>query len=65
MNQVEFVDKLIGEPVIIAFLDGKTLTGTLKACDTYTLLVRVAREGTLVDILVYKHAVRYIATVGD
>ena len=64
--QNRFLKGLVGQPVIIAFIDGKQLIGELLATDAYTLRVRVTLKngGGETEMLVYKHSLRYIATAG-
>jgi len=60
MTQKEFIEACIGKPVTITFLDGKQVKGTLMAHDTYTLLVQQQQEKGQVEVLVFKHAIKYV-----
>ena len=59
-TQDKFIAACLCKPVLIALLDGKQVRGTLLAADAYTLLVRQEREGKQIEVLVYKHAVKYV-----
>ena len=59
-TQDEFITACIGKPVLIALLDGKQIRGTLLSADAYTLLVQQEREGKQIEVLVFKHGIKYI-----
>jgi len=48
-----------GHPVVARFTDGKTISGTLAAWDSYTLTLNVA--GHAEPFLIYKHALAFVA----
>ncbi len=60
-TQRDFIEACIGKQVKIVFLDGKQLKGTLLASDTYTLLIQQGYKASQVEVLVFKHAIKYIA----
>jgi sRNA-binding regulator protein Hfq len=62
LTQAEFIEKLVGRPIGLTFLDGKSPIGTLLGYDNYTLYLQVTRDNGQAEVLVYKHAVKYIAT---
>ena len=56
-NQNRFLRKLEGKEVLIVFLDGKAVQGTLTGHDTYNLFLE--REDGL-EVAVFKHAIKYV-----
>ena len=58
--QAEVLDRWMGKVIGVTFTDGRQLSGLLVAHDTYTLVLRVKRNAASVDVLIYKHAVKYI-----
>jgi sRNA-binding regulator protein Hfq len=59
-TQEEFLKARMGKSVKIVFPDSKQIRGTLLASDTYTLLVQQERKAGQVEVLVFKHAIKYI-----
>lgn len=60
--QNSFIENVVGGMIIVAFQDGKQVIGTLLGHDAYTLHLQVALKNGETEMLVYKHAVKYIAT---
>ncbi len=60
--QIGWLRRAQGEAVRVRLLGGKVLAGELVDADVYTLLVRLASGET--PVLVYKHAVAYVALGG-
>ena len=56
-TQNKFLHNLKGKEVLVVFVDGKGVQGTLDAYDQYTLFLR--REDGL-EVAVFKHAVKYL-----
>lgn len=50
----------IGEEIAVHFLDGKVLRGKLLKVFTYEIILEVEREGKLVEVTVFKGAIKYI-----
>ena len=63
-TQTDFIEAQVGHVVLVTFQDGKQIMGTLVAHDTYTLRLQVKRDDRQVELLIYKHAIKHIATVG-
>jgi RNA chaperone Hfq len=49
----------VGKKVLIRFMDGSTLTGTILECHIYTFALEVDGK----PILIYKHAIKTIEEV--
>ncbi len=50
----------IGEEIAIYFLDGKVLRGKLLKVFVYEIILEIEREGRIVEVSVFKGAVKYI-----
>lgn len=50
----------IGEELTVHFLDGKVLRGKLLKAFTYEIMLEVEREGKVMEVTVFKGAVKYI-----
>ena len=50
----------VGEEIAIHFLDGKVLRGKLLKIFVYEIILEVEREGKVVEVSVFKGAVKYI-----
>lgn len=50
----------IGEEIAIYFLDGKVLRGKLLKVFVYEIILEVERESKLVEVSVFKGAIKYI-----
>ena len=57
LTQPRFLGRLRGNQVAVTFMDGKTIKGELVDYDTYSLFVK--QESGL-ELLVFKHAVKYL-----
>ena len=57
--QGPYLTALVGRTVRVRFLDGKTLTGTLRGHDTFAL--RLETDGQ--ELLIYKHFIGYVCPV--
>jgi RNA chaperone Hfq len=57
--QGPYLTALVGRTVKVRFLDGKTLTGTLRGHDTFAL--RLETDGQ--ELLIYKHFIGYVVPV--
>ena len=62
VQQSAFLNGLVDRVVLVSFTDGRQLIGTLLGHDTYTLRLQVTLKHGETEMLVYKHAVKYIAT---
>lgn len=50
----------VGEEISIHFLDGKVLRGKLLKVFVYEIILEVKRESKLVEVSVFKGAIKYI-----
>jgi len=59
-DQAAFLADLRDTLVTVAFVGGKGLKGALVGADPYNVFVQVKLNGTLTELMVPKHAIRYI-----
>ena len=59
-DQAAFLADLRDALVTVAFVDGKGLKGALVGTDPYNVFVQVKLNGTLTEVMIPKHAIRYI-----
>lgn len=60
-GQAPYLADLQDKPVIIVFVDGKAMKGTLTGVDTYELFIR--QESGL-EVMIMKGAIKYLHTDG-
>lgn len=54
-------DVLAGEKVKVVFMDNKAITGVLKECRMFELILESKREGQTFSLVIAKAAVKYVA----
>jgi sRNA-binding regulator protein Hfq len=59
-TQNRYLERLLGDQILVVFLDGKAAQGSLGGFDQYTLFL-VRDDG--VEVGVFKHAVKYLHRV--
>lgn len=56
-------DILAGQKVKIVFMDNKAITGVLKECRMFELVLECKKEGQIYPLIIAKAAVKYAAPI--